>query len=53
MLIALALLIGRNTGPASMPAASSHSRTAFTGQAAEDPRAMAMVTPSASWSVFD
>ena len=42
-----ALLIGRNTGPLDMPAASSHAARALTGQATS-PRAMAMVWPSPS-----
>jgi len=42
-----ALSIGRKIGPASIPAASSHPRSARAGQATS-PRAMAMVTPSPS-----
>jgi hypothetical protein len=46
-----ALLIGRKIGPVSIPAASSHSRSARAGQATS-PRAIAMVAPSPCWSVL-
>ena len=42
-------LTGRNSGPSTSCAASSHARTAATGQATE-PDTMAMVAPCPSWS---
>jgi hypothetical protein len=45
------LAIGRSSGPVLTLEASSHARTAFTGQATE-PQAIAMVSPAPSWPVF-
>jgi hypothetical protein len=45
------LLSGRNSGPSVMPAADSHAFKVSTGQAT-DPRTIAMVCPSASWSIL-